>query len=492
MLHADSEVLSTSQLKDLVGARNVVEETDALDAYSSDMSFVRGARPLAIVRPSDASQVLDLVKWANRTQIPLVPVSSGGPHFRGDTVPEQSGVVVDLSGMKKIHRIDRRNRVAMIEPGVTFADILPEAARLGMRPMLPLAPRANKSVIGSYLEREPFLVPRYHWDMSDPLCCTEVVFGSGDLFRTGSAAGPGTLEEQWASGQAQKNPLGPGPTDFFRVIQGSQGALGIVTWATIRLELLPSVQGLYMAGCERLEDIVDFVYRILRLKLCDECFVLDRFNLASLLEEEGPAIEGLAANLPPYVLIFVLAGYDRFPAERIAYQTQDMQAVAGQLKVRPLKELPGVSPEKLLSVISHHCAGQYWKLRRRGNSTDILFLTTMDRTPVFIDVMKESALQSGFPLDLIGTYIQPVQQGRACHVEFSLAFDPRDSREADRAKTAMERASAAMLQHGGFFSRPYEPWSSLQLSRNPNNAAALKKVKRIFDPNGIMNPGKIF
>ncbi len=484
-------VADKRQLADIVGVEGVSEEPAVLEEYSRDLSFAGARRPRFVVKPGDAGHVQRLVEWANGTLVPLTPVSSGPPHFRGDTVPPQDGIVVDLSGMKRILRIDRRNRVAMVEPGVTFADLKLEVEKQGMRVMLPLAPRSTKSVIGSLLEREPILVPKYHWDMSDPLCCTEVVFGSGDLFRTGAAAGPGTLEEQWESGQAQKSPLGPGPTDFFRVVQGAQGALGIVTWATVRLELLPSLQEMFTVGCDDVDEIADFVHWLQRLKLGDECLILDRLNLASILERNARAIEKLRSALPPYVLIFVVAGYDRFPEERVAYQTQDIMEVARRCSVKP-GALPGVGSKRLLGAFGGPCPDPYWKLRYRGNSADIFFLTTLDRAPDFLRVMREAARETGFPAANVGTYIQPVQQGRACHVEFNLAFDPGDEAEAGLVKRTFERTSEALMSHGAFFSRPYGAWAELVGARCPENIAALRKVKRIFDPNQVMNPGKLF
>ena len=147
-----------------------------------------------------------------------------------------------MSGLKEIVRVDRRNRVAMIEAGLTFTELIPELEKEGLRLNMPLLPRAGKSVIGSMLEREPVIMPKYHWDIADPLLCTEVIFGSGDLFRTGSAAGPGTLEEQWEVGAAQEVASGPSQADWYRIIQGAQGTMGIVTWATIRCERLPRLE----------------------------------------------------------------------------------------------------------------------------------------------------------------------------------------------------------------------------------------------------------
>jgi FAD/FMN-containing dehydrogenase len=481
-----------SQLVEIVGAKSVIDEPAILEKFSRDMSFAPARQPEFVVKPGDANQVVELVNWANQTLMPLIPVSSGPPHFKGDTVPTQGGVVVDLSGMNRILRIDRRNRVAMIEPGVTFAELKSAVEQEGMRVMLPLSPRATKSVIGSLLEREPILVPKYHWDMSDPLCCAEIVFGTGDLFRTGAAAGPGTLEEQWESGQAQKSPVGPGPTDFARIVQGSQGTMGIVTWATVRLELLPSIQELFMVGCDDVDEIIDFIYRLQRIKLGDECLVLDRHNLASLLEQETGAIERLRTILPPYVLILVVAGYDRLPEERVEYQTKDILETAQGYGIQPVKSLPGVDSGKLLDALNKPSAEPYWKLRYRGNSADIFFLTTLDRSPEFIKVMYEIAGETGFPDSSIGTYIQPIQQGRSCHVEFNLAFNPEISAEVARTKTTFEQASKALMLKGAFFSRPYGTWAEMAHNQYAENIIALRKIKGIFDHNNIMNPGKLF
>ncbi len=481
-----------SDIEDIVGANNVQDDPIILGHYGRDMSFTVGHPPLLVVKPKEAQQVHEVVRWANGTSMPLIPVCSGPPHFRGDTVPALGGTVLDLSGMDRILRIDRRNRVAMIEPGVTFGRLKAEVEKHHMRLMLPLAPRRTKSVVGSYLEREPILVPKYHWDMSDPLCCTELVFGTGDLFRTGAAAGPGTLEEQWESGQAQKNPLGPGPSDLFRVVQGAQGTLGVVTWATVRLELLPSVKRLFLVGCERVDEIADFIYRLQRLKLGDECLVLDRLNLASILQPYTQSIEECRAELPPYVLIFVIAGYDRFPEERVDYQTKDVTEIAVSYGVRPVDSLPGIDAMKLLQVLTEPSAEPYWKLRYRGNSADIFFLTTLDRTPQFIEIMQRVASETDFPTESIGTYIQPIQQGRSCHMEFDLAFDPASEMEAARAKKTFEQASKALMQQGAFFSRPYGMWSGMMSNQYAENVMALRKVKRIFDPNNVMNPGKLW
>jgi FAD/FMN-containing dehydrogenase len=220
-------MIEKEKLVKIVGAGNVSYDQKALDEYSRDMSFVNAVRPICVVKPKNASEVQKIVNLANKTQTPLVPVSSGPPHFRGDTVPGIGGaVIVDLSKMKKIIFVDRARRVAMVEPGVTFGELIPAAEKEGIRLNMPLLPRKSKTIVGSMLEREPVTMPKYQWDISDPLACIEVIFGSGDEFRTGQAAGPGTVKEQWAVGGIQKAPYGPGIASWHRLIQGGAGDYG--------------------------------------------------------------------------------------------------------------------------------------------------------------------------------------------------------------------------------------------------------------------------
>jgi FAD/FMN-containing dehydrogenase len=475
----------------IVGAENVFDDPDNLESYSRDMSFVRPMKPQYVVKPENAEEVQDIVKWANRTATPLIPVSSGTPRFRGDTIPTLGGVVVDLGRMKGIMRINRRNRVAIVEPGLTFGELQPELEEEGLRLPMPLLPRSSKSVIGSLLEREPTIIPKYQWDISDPLLCTEVVFGSGDLFRTGEAAGPGTLEDQWASGQAQTNPMGPFQVDFFRLIQGAQGTMGIVTWASVRCELLPQAHKLLLVPCDKLGGLIDFTYRLLRARLGDELLLLNCHNLAALLGEDADKIRSLREGLPPWILIIGIAGYERLPQERMEYQEKDIMDIAQQFGVELVSAVPGASGREVLKVLSKPSGEPYWKLRFKGGCHDIFFLTTLDKTPEFVGAMYQMAEATGYPTTDIGIYLQPQMQGRACHCEFNLACDPDNPKEVDRVRALFTSASENLMKLGAFFSRPYGSWADMAYRRDAESAIASRKVKGIFDPNNVMNPGKL-
>ena len=313
-------MIEKSKLTKIVGPRGVSQDAVVLESYSKDISFVNSIKPACVVKPRNLKEVQEVVKLANETKTALVPVSSGAPHFRGDTVPGIGGaIIVDMSGMKKILNVDRPRRVAMVEAGVTFGELIPAAEKEGIRLNMPLLPKNSKSVVASLLDREPVVMPGYQWDVSDPLACIEVIFGSGDEFRTGQAAGPGTIDEQWKVGAVQKAPYGPGIASLHRLVQGSQGAMGIVTWASMRCEILPTLEEPFVVSSPKLDTLIEMASWLIRLRMVNECFILNSADLAAIFAKKFPKdYLNLKANLPAWTLFYVVAGYEVLPEERVS------------------------------------------------------------------------------------------------------------------------------------------------------------------------------
>jgi FAD/FMN-containing dehydrogenase len=486
-------MIDEKKLAKIVGAGNMSRQKTILDEYSRDMSFVNTVKPDYVVKPRNSDDVAKLVKLANDMQTPLVPVSSGPPHFRGDTVPGTGGaIIIDLSKMKKVIRVDRFHRVAMVEPGVTFGELIPAVEKEGLRLNMPLMPRKSKAVVGSMLEREPVVMPKYQWDISDPLACVEVVFGSGEMFRTGQAAGPGTIEEQWAAGGAQKTPYGPGPAAWYRLIQGAQGTMGIVTWASLRCELLPKLEEPFLVGSSELDRLFELVHWLIRLRLVNECLVLNNTNLAAIMAQKWPGdYPDLKASLPPWVLFFNVAGYNYFPQDRVSSQIKGISDITKRIGLEAVRAVGRVSAAEMLKMVQRPSDEPYWKLRYRGACHDIFFITTYDKLEGQVGVMYELANKFGFPASDLGIYLQPIVQGANCHCEFNLFFDHKDPSELKRVKDLSTKATSSLMATGAFFSRPYDRIARMIVNRDAAYVEALTRVKEILDPNHVMNPGKL-
>lgn len=480
-------------LKKIVGEDHFLQSPKILNDYASDRSFAPRVRPRCVVKPGNNSEVQEIVKWANETMTPLVPVSSGPPHFRGDTVPALGGaVIVDLSRMKKIIRVDPKNRVAMVEPGVTFSDLQPELKKAGLSAYLPLCPRETKSVLGSMLEREPITIPSEHWDSIDPLLCAEIIFGTGDKLRSGEAAGPDSIEDQWKIGKAQMVPFGLGQFDESRLISGAQGTIGIITWATLKCRPLCELSHTFLISSETIDPLLDLSYRLIRLRLGETCFIINDLNMACLLLKSPEEIRNLRTTLPRWFLVVSFDGFGEFPEEKVAYQEADfreMLAQGGRSKV--VNTIDGFNADDVSTVLAGPSTEPYWKLRYKGACEEIFFLTTLDKTPDFIGAMPAFARSRRFPAEDMGVYIQPIVQGTGCHCEFDLFHDPGDIAGLERVKSFVAEGAVDLANMGAFFSRPYGPWAKVAYSRAAETHILQRKVKKIFDPNNILNPGRL-
>ncbi len=298
-------------LTEIVGEDGVIENPEIGELFASGFSHIPLMRPRFKVKPNTADEVQKIVTWANRTRTPLVPVSSGGPHLRSDTLPQApESVMVDLSGMNKILKIDRRNRLALIQPGVTHKQLLPELQKEGLRINMPLMPRRNKSVIASLLEREPVMSPKYQWNLLEPLRSLEIVWGNGDKFYSGSGVFRGEKENDWKDGLVPVQGVGAGPSqvDFYKFVSAAQGSMGIVTWASVKCEVFAEVRKLFFVPAERLEDLIDFTYSLLKFRFGDELFLMNNACMAYALAKSADEVESLKDALPAWAVVIGITG----------------------------------------------------------------------------------------------------------------------------------------------------------------------------------------
>jgi FAD/FMN-containing dehydrogenase len=481
------------RLAQIVGKENVSDEASAIERYAKDESFAAPMPPCCVVKASSADQVERIVKLANETKTTLVPVSSSGPHCKGDTIPSVPGsVIVDLSGMKRILNVNRQQRMAVVEPGVTYGELQEALAAQGMEISLPLAPRAGKSVLASVLDMEPRLNALHQWNFIDPLRCTEVVWGDGNRMSTGdSGLAPLDLAKQWKAEKWQVSGTGPMMLDFYRLLTGSQGTMGIVTWASLKCEVKASIRKLYLVPAGAIEDLVDFVYRVIRQRFSSELMVMSGIYLAQLLADSAAEVSALARELPPWVALVGVAGFEILPEEKVKAQEEDIAEIAQQYGLKMLPAVPGAKGDRVIERMRDTGRSQGWKATYKGASQDIFFTTTLDKAPAYIDAMRELASEAGFPADDIGVYLQPQNMGTSYHCEFSLPYRAEDRLEAAVARKLFIKASEAMSEMGAYFLRPHGMWAALQLNRDARSAALLKSLKGVFDPNDIMNTGKL-
>ncbi len=480
------------RLMDIVGEAGVSEKPVLGDSYSLDRDFIPALKSRFLVQPKGVDEVQKIVLWANETSTPLVPISSGEPHLRSSTAPSApDSVLVDLSGMKQILKIDRRNRLALIEPGVTFGELQPELAKAGLRMIAPLLPKREKSVIASLVEREPVMSPRFQWNLLEPLRSLEIVWGNGEKFWSGSGFFHLDKEESWEQGMVPLAGPGPGQLDFYKMVSAAQGSMGIVTMASVKCEVFPESRKLFFIPATHLEALIDPMYRLLRFRFGDELFIVNRTCLAHILAQEAQHMESLKEILPQWIMITGITGGHILAQERVRVREDDMRSIIEQAGLQMKSEIPGCSSSELEDIILKPSEELHWKLRCKGGSQEIFFLTPLARTPTFTAEMDSLADQFRYPKADLGVYIQPLHQGVSCHCEFMLPFDRQNQEDRSRTEAFFREASLRLFKQGAYFSRPYGIWADMVYNSDARTKIVTQKVKGIFDPNNIMNPGKL-
>ena len=423
--------------------------------------------------PKTTEELCRIVREAGERGRGLVPVSSGPPHLHGASDNPEAETVC-FSEMNHILRIDRKERYARVEAGVTLGELIPLAREQGLRLNIPFLARPNKSAVTAVLEREAVMMPKYQYDYPDPMLTLQVVFGTGDEFRTGSAAGPGTMEQNRSD---KVIPWGPGPIDYQRLFSAAQGTFGFVTWGTLKAEVLPTMSTLFFIRAESAAPLTALADDLLLNRVPDECILLDRNNFSRAFSEDGKE-EAALADAGEWVLLCRVCGYERNPEERLAIYEGYVEDACRALKLRCERQpaclpRPAAAYEAYLTDCDRRAT--WWKLRH-GPHEELLLLCPPGKAGAIAAFLRER-----FPA--AGLTLQPQVQGRAWRIEADLDG-------AAEAADALFAAAPELMRLGAYFDRPYGRLPELVYTE-PTATDAIRRLKKVFDPYNILNPGKL-
>jgi glycolate oxidase len=260
-----------SDLEIILNQGNVSSNQEIIRKYSFDQSFVQPRSPDIVAFPQNVEQVQEVVKYANRTNTPIVPFSSG-LNFHGAAIPKEGGILMDLSKMNKILEVNKSNWHCVIEPGVTAQQLQDELEKHQLKAMLPTGIHPNRSVLTSFLERDPAIASASFEYGNELIMDTELVLPTGELFRTGL----------WSSGVNPGSPMGPVRAMINRLWTGAQGTLGIMTKMNIKIEYLPRKRKIFMIPFDSFPEAMPSLKAIQRKEIGHECFLINNFNIASI------------------------------------------------------------------------------------------------------------------------------------------------------------------------------------------------------------------
>lgn len=483
-----------SELEKIVGQGNVLDDETTLKEYSQDQSFVHARKPDQVVFVKTMDQIQAIVRFANKTLTPIIPYSSG-KNLHGATIPDHGGIVLNMSKMKNIPEINEENWFAVIEPGVTYRELQDTLTARGYRIMVPFGIAPGRSVLSSYLERDPVLAAPSFEHGNSLIMDTELVLPNGDLFRTGN----------WSTGGRPGAPNGPIRNTLFRLWTGSQGTLGILTKMVVQIEPVPKKRKIFFIPFKNLSDAVEPLKRIQRKEIGTECFLINSFNLAAVFTEIwdlpesfptkpvlAPDFEQTKGFLPPWILIICINGPERRTEEKISYESEALREICDVLNIEIFENLPNIpGAETVMCTEMLRPWRILNKFNYKGSVHDLTFKAPLKKVVRFEKHLKELAQSYAYPSTEIGMYLLPLERGRGVHCEFDLHCTPSEGSEWENVKALWLKASSEFINDGAYFDRPYGAWAELVYARASNYAQMLKKLKSEIDPNNILNPGKL-
>jgi glycolate oxidase len=394
----------------------------------------------------------------------MVP-RGAGTGYTGGAVPIEGGLVISLERMNRIVEIDEANLVAVVEPHVVTGDLQAAVEQVGL--FYPPDPASLKESVIAGNVAECAGGPRAfkYGTTKQYVLGLEVVLPTGEVIRTG--------------GKVVKNVVG---YDLTHLIVGSEGTLGIITQVILRLVPKPPVQATLRATFPDVESAVQAVINVIRARVVPAAVeLIDGDSLeavAQYLQVRSLAPQGTAA--------MVLLEVDGVPPA--------VEEEAGRVE----QACRDAGATEILRARDEEERQELWRVRREL-SRSLKMITPLKynhdvvvpkgRIPQLFALVRELREEFQLRIPCFG-------HAGDGNIHVNIMVDPANEAEIARARQAERRLFAGVValegsisgEHGiGFAKAPF-----LALELSPDAIALMKRVKRAFDPHGILNPGKIF
>ncbi len=449
-------------LSGVVGGDAVLTRAEDLVPYSFDGTAALRTRPSAVVFPQTTTQVSDCVKLAAASGTPIVTRGSG-TGLSGGSVPTEGSLVVCLTKMDAILDVDPRNLTLTAQPGAITQRIDEAAGRHGLfYPPDPGSLRIS-TIGGNVAENSGGLRGLKYGVTRDYVMGLEVVLADGRVARLGN--------------RCVKDVAGYSLKDLFI---GSEGTLGIITEVLLKLVPRPAARQTMLALYDRIEDAAETVSAIVAARIipCTLEF-LDRMT-AGCVEEYA------RVGLPTDCEAVLLMETDGHPAA-VADEAAQMEAIARAHRARDVRTARDAAEALQLASARRNA---FSALARRRPTT-ILEDVTVPRSELATMVTFIAETAAAFNLQ-IGTFGH-MGDGNL-HPTF--LTDERDADEMARVHRAFDAIVTRTLELGGTITGEHgvglakKPWLRRQLG--DASFDLMKSVKRAVDPQGVLNPGKVF
>src|SRR4051794_20588730 len=463
----------------VVGAEHVRDDAGALLTFSTDATPLERGRPDVVVFPATTDEVAAVIRIANERRVPVVPRGSG-TNLSAGTVPHRGGIVLVLTRMNRFKEIDAGDLVAVCEPGVRTIELAQAAAAEGM--LFPPDPGSHTTATigGNVAECSGGLRALKYGVTRDYVLGVEAGLGTGEVIRSGGGVGKGGAgrrpRPRPSGGRLVKDVAG---YDLRRLLCGSEGTLAVMTELTLRLMPAPEETGTGMAYFADLAAAARAVSNILRSGVLPVTLeFLDRVCIDAV---EGYANIGLDREAGA-LLIFGQDG-DRHSIDR------DMQRMAEACEAEGARAVTIAATDDEAAGVLQARRAVLPALSRLEPLT-ILEDATVPRSRIAEMVARIQEIADGHGLT-IGTF------GHAGdgNLHPTVVLDPADEAAVERAHEAFAEIFEVAIAMDGTITGEHGvglvKLKHLERQLGAEHLALLRRIKAAFDPNGILNPGKL-
>lgn len=466
-------------LRDIVGTDAVSVDETTLLRFSTDMTENPGARPNAVVRVRTLEQLQAIVLLAAQHRTPLVP-RVAGTNLGGLTIPTNGGWVLDLTGMSQIVELNVDDMVAVIEPGVTFAQMREALAKTEPRLTIgyPLSPPETSVAANCLLEGLGNLSLR-HGSMGDWISSLEVVRADGSLLRTG------------ASALGVPVPFGRAPLpDLTSLFLSWQGTTGIVSKIAVQLwPELPFRERSFVLTYDRAATF-RALRELPRLDLLQDMGGLSWPTSKMLFGVEHPLERDPAEPEFFFYLDLSAATEELFEAKRRALRAYVHGLQAEGLRVEDPIDVPSlVRIEPRLGQLAHFPTRLDFLLDHPyGGLTWVGTYGPMSRFAAACEQGIEIVERHGFPPTIVA---RPMKGGHFAVLRFIELFRRDAPDQVERVRTCHAELMEALFGHGYIvYKTPGWAVERYRSKLDPGYVRLLKEVRALLDPDHLMNPGR--
>jgi glycolate oxidase len=435
-----------------------LDEPEDIATYSYD-GFLPEFTPDAILVPENAEQIAEIMKIANKDKINIIP-RGAGTNICGSSVAREGGVILAFHRMNKILEIDKESMCAVVQPGVINGDLQKEVAQYDL--MYPPDPASMfVSTIGGNVSLNAGGPRGVKYGVTrDYLLGLEVVLPSGEIIKTG--------------GKTLKNVSG---YDLTRLLCGSEGTLGIFTEITLRLVPLPSAKTTLQAAYGNLDDAATTVTAIMAAGMVPTTLELMDRTVLDVISDYG----GAQFNSDAEALLLIEVDGDSDLVNRQGERIEALCREKGAIAVDRAH-----TPEE---------AEKLWQARRTAFGAVASMRPNCIVEDATVPVKKlpdiiRKVVELTRKYDLQIAVLAHAGDG---NLHPLIMTDLRDREEMGRVDQMLEELCEAAIQMGGTLSGEHGIGIAkarfMNMEFSETSLDLMRGIKRVFDPNNILNPG---